>query len=135
MATLEENLRTFLLADSTVSSIVGGRVAYNHVPQADDVPYVFFQMSGTVDDDGIGDSAGAPTRFQYDVECWADDPYTAKRLGLQVQTILNKYRGTLGNQTVQAVFAQSASDGYTPKAIPADEGFHGVFLSPVEVIP
>lgn len=132
---LEENLRQFIVADATVSGIVGDRVSYNHVPQADDVPYVFFQLSGTVDDDGIGDAAGAPTRFQYDLECWAADPFTARTLGLRVQAILNKYTGTLGDQTVQAIFAQSANDNYVPKAVPADEGYHGAFLSPVEVIP
>jgi hypothetical protein len=131
---LEENLKSFLLADDTVKGIVGSRVAYNHLPQASDVPYVWFQQSGSIDDDGIGDAAGAPTRFQYDVECWSERPFQAKQLSSRVQAILNKYRGTFGDTTVQAIFAPSQNDQYVPKAVPADEGFHGSFLS-LEIVP
>jgi hypothetical protein len=134
MAILEENLKAFLLTDSTIKSIVGPRVAYNHIPQADEVPYIWFQQSGSVDDDGIGDTAGSPTRVQYALECWEREPYRAKVLGKRVQDILNKHRGAFGDTTVQAVFAPSQNDDYVPKAIPADEGFHGCFLN-VEVIP
>lgn len=134
MATLEENLKTFLQADTTVKEIVGNRISYNHVPQSSDTPYIFFQQTGTTDDDGIGDSPGAPTRYQYALECWDRDVLRAKRLGLRVQTILNKYIGAIGDQTVQAIYAPTQDDNYVARGILDDEGFHGAFLN-VEVVP
>lgn len=133
-ATLEENLAAFLKADTTLKNTVGGRVAYNHVPQLDEIPYIFFQQTGTTDDSGIGDSAGLPTRFQYTIECWDDDCLRAKATGRRAQQILNKYRGAFGDTTVQAIFADTQNDDYQPRGIMDDEGFHGAFLN-VEVVP
>lgn len=132
--TIDENLRTLLLADSVVAGIVGDRVSYNHIPQAASIPYIFFQQSGSVDDSGIGDAAGLPTRFQYAIECWHDKPFESKTLGRRVQEILNKYRGVFGDTTIQAIFAESQDDNYVPRGIMDDSGFHGSFLN-VEVVP
>jgi hypothetical protein len=133
-ATMEENLSALILADATIKSAIGTRLAYNHVPQLDQIPYGFFQQSGTSDDDGIGDSAGLPTRFQYALEFWDTDVLRAKQTGRRAQQILHKYRGAFGDSTVQAIFAESQNDDYTPRGIMDDSGFHGCFLN-LEVIP
>jgi hypothetical protein len=132
--TMEENLATLVLGDSTLSNAIGSRLAYNHVPQTDQIPYGFFQQTGTVDDSGIGDSAGLPTRFQYTLEFWDTDALRAKATGRRAQQLLNKYRGTFGDSTVQAIYADSQDDNYTPRGIMNDSGFHGSFLS-LEVVP
>lgn len=131
---LEENLKAFLEADSQLRELVGNRVAYNHVPQTSKIPYVYFQQTGSSDDSGIGDDAGLPTRFQFTIECWHNTSFGAKTLGRRVHQILNKYRGALGDQSVQAIFAESQSDDYVPRGIMNDNGFHGSFLA-AEVVP
>lgn len=132
-ATIEENLAALLLADTTIKTAVGSRVAYNHVPQLDDMPYIFFQQSGSSDDSGIGDAAGLPTRFQYALECWDTSALTAKALGRRVQQYLHKYRGTFGDTTVQGIFAESQDDNYVPRGVMDDSGFHGAFIN-VEIV-
>lgn len=132
-ATMEENLRTLLLSDDTIKNAVGARVSYNHVPQADDLPYIFFEQSGSTDDTALGDSSGLPTRLQYALEVWGDKAFSAKSLGRRVQQYLHKYRGAFGDSTVQGIFAESQDDNYVPRGIMDDEGFHGSFLN-VEVV-
>jgi hypothetical protein len=133
-ATMEENLSAFILSDDTIKKAISSRLAYNHVPQLDQIPYGFFQQSGNTDDAALDDSAGAPTRYQYALEFWDMDPLRVKRTGLRAQQILNKYRGTFGDSTVQGIFAESQNDDYQPRGIMDDEGFHGCFLT-LEVIP
>lgn len=134
MATMEENLASLILSDTTLKSAIGSRLAYNHVPQTSQIPYGFFQQTGTVDDDGIGDAAGLPTRFQYSLEFWDTDALRAKSTGRRAQQLLHKYRGAFGDSSVQAIFAASQDDNYVPRGINDDNGFHGSFLN-LEVIP
>lgn len=128
MTTTEANMRTFLLADASIAAAVGPRVSYNHVPQDKDVPYIFFQQSGATDDIALGDSAGTPTRPRFAVECWADRPASAIELKNLVHARLHKHRGTFGDTTVKAVFAEDVDDEYIPNGNGADDGLHGASL-------
>jgi hypothetical protein len=132
-ATIEENLSALILSDTTLKNAIGSRLAYNHVPQLDDIPYGFFQQNGSTDDSGIGDAAGLPTRFLYALEFWDTDALRVKATGRRAQQLLHKYRGTFGDTTVQAIFAESQDDNYEPRGIMDDSGFHGSFLN-VEIV-
>jgi len=128
MATTEENFRTFLLADTAIAAVVGQRVNYNHVPQSKEPPFIFYQQSGANDDACLDDPAGVPNRPQYSIECWADLPENAIALKNLVQAKINKYRGTFGGTTVQAIFAADVNDDYVMRGDGGDGGFHGAAL-------
>lgn len=127
MATTEENLRTFLLASVEIKAAVKA-ISYNHVPQDKDTPYIFFQQSGATDDIALDDSAGAPTRPRYAIECWADRPADAISLKNLVQARLHKHRGTFGTTTVKGIFAEDVDDEYIPNGNGDDLGLHGAAL-------
>lgn len=131
MATTEEYLRRFLLADSNIKAAVKA-VSYNHVPQDKNTPYIFFQQSGATDDIALDDSAGTPTRPRYAVEIWADTPADAISVKNLVQSKLHKHRGTLGDSiastTVKGIFAEDIDDEYIPNGNGDDLGLHGAAL-------
>lgn len=128
MATTEENLVTFLLADSTVTAKVGNRVDFNHVPESDGTPYIFFQQQGASDAPVLDDSARTPLRPTYAIECWAMTPADAVTLKNILQGKLHLYRGTMGSQTVKGIFAEDASDEYVYAGDGGDGGYHGVAI-------
>lgn len=129
MATTEENLAAFLLADTAIAAAVGANgIAYNHVPQDDEAPYIFFQQQGADDDVALNDSAGVPTRARYAIECWARTPREAVSLKNVVHPRLHKHRGTFGASTVKGIFAADVDDNYVPNGAGDDSGLHGSFF-------
>lgn len=128
MATTEENLRAFLLADADIKAAVKA-VSYNHVPQDKDSPYIFFQQSGATDDTAMDDAAGTPTRPRYTFEIWADNPADAIALKNTVQGKLHRYRGSFGTDgTAKGIFAEDVSDNYIGNGNSGDDGMHGAFF-------
>lgn len=133
MATTPENLRTFLLADSSIANEVGSRIAYNIVPEDKGSPYIFFQQSGATDDIALDDSAGAPNRPQFVVECYAETPSRAIVIKNLVHARLHKYRGTFGDTTTRGIFAEDVSDAYIRNGDGGDEGLHASTIN-VEIV-
>lgn len=129
MPTTEENLVRFLLADSTVTAKVGNRVDFNHVPESDGTPYIFFQQQGASDSPALDDTARTPYRPRYAIECWAVTPADAVELKNILQGKLHLYHGTFGSGTVQGIFAEDVSDEYEYAGDGSDNGYYGVALS------
>lgn len=124
MTTTEANLRAFLLANADIKAAVKA-VSYNIVPQSKDTPYIFFQQSGAADDIALTDSAGTPTRPRYAIEVWDTRPADAITLKNLVQARLHRHRGTFGDTTVQAIFAEDVDDEYIANGNGDHEGLHG----------
>jgi hypothetical protein len=128
VTTTEENLATFVMSNSSIKTATGGRIAYNHVPQDDETPYIFFQQQGADNDVALDDLQTTPNRPRYAIECWADNPADAIALKNLIQPHLNCYRGTFGDTTVKGIFAKDADDEYVPNGAGDDDGLHGVAL-------
>jgi hypothetical protein len=134
MAVLEENLRTWLLADSTIASYVGSRVFINTLNN-DKGDFIFIRQSGSGFEDALDDSAGGlPFRRTYDLDVWCEDVDISRTLGQRVQTYAHLYTGTFGDTTVKRVFAADQDEDYVPKGDASRDSFHGTFLR-LEVIP
>lgn len=139
MATVDENLKTFLLADSTVKRLSQGRICENHVPQGPNggpyLPYVFFYLSAESDDTALDDANGrTPNRTHFFVECYGQGISASRALGNAVRSRLDLYRGSaFGDQTAQGVFCASVGDDYEPRGAGADQGVHGAHYA-VEVV-
>ena len=133
-AVIEENLISWLLADSTIGNAVGSRVFDNQLAN-DKGDFIFVQQEDSGYEDCLDDSSGGqPFRRFYSVECWSEDLSRARVLGQRVQAYAHLYTGTFGDTTVKRIFAASQSEDYQPKADGSSDSFHGVFLR-LEVIP
>lgn len=110
---IEEGLRTALLAESTVTTLVtndGGELLGIYVdapPQGARPPYVLLTNMGDVHNEtlggGDGSGAGALHFAEIDVDCKASAPGASKALAKAVDDHLADLSGTAGDETVEAV--------------------------------
>ena len=124
MATIGENIRTVLLADSTgVNAIVDGRVHQNNVPESIPMPRVWYTRAASFEDvDNAG--VGGLTDSSWDIECHAEDLGDALNLADKVKSLLNGTKGSFGDDSVQGVFVEDHDDDYLPKGIGEDDDSH-----------
>jgi hypothetical protein len=124
MATVDENLIAFLLADTNspaVAKLCGGRIHQNYVPPGNNgmsptTPYVWFSKSDDSGEDAIDDAAGTvPFNSVYDLECWAATVREAIALKDAVRKRLHLARGTFGAGTVQGVYVTGQGGDYQLK--------------------
>lgn len=115
MKDIRPALRSYLLADATVSSLVGGvRVHYARLPQNQVEPSVVFNKVTEIGDYHMdGDSGLAQTRMQFDA--WAQSADAATQLSNAVYDRLTGARGVMiGTEdiNVRGTFFVAGVDGY-----------------------
>lgn len=117
-------LRSLLLADDSLTNLIGARVHHNHVPSKPGNNYVWFAQSTTFENDVIDAAVGDdPQSITYDVECVSLAAQAdAVAMKTRVRAVLNKYRGTIGDSTTQGIFVEELPENYEPKGIPGDQG-------------
>lgn len=133
MADTAENFRTFLLTDATITSLVGTRVFQNSVPQAKDLPYIWFTRRRVAYLEVLGETGATPYQEFFDVECVDDDVDGAIDLAEAVRAQVNGHSGTMGTATYQWVNVQDQFEDYVPRNLDADE-FLSIASLNVEVI-
>jgi hypothetical protein len=134
--TIDENLRAYLAADSTVRKLVGGRIHENHVPQPYVGDYIWFAFAGGESERTLSGDSAALFRVRFDLECIARSISQARRIAAAVFAALEGYaRGaTFGDTTLQGIFVEEQPDEYLPRGVLADSGLH-VASKSVEVVP
>lgn len=124
MATIGENIRAAMIADSTgVEALVSGRIHQNNVPESIVHPRVWFTRAASfeeVDNDGNG----GLTDSSWDIECHALTLDAAESVADAVKTLLNGHRGAFGGDTVQGIFVEDHDDDYLPKGLGEDDNNH-----------
>ena len=121
---LGEDLRTWLLADASITALVGTRCHQNKVPQNSTSPYIWYGRATTENEDAIDDIAGTiPFVQMFDVECISDDIDEALNLA-DLLKAKHLTRGTIGSGTVQGVFVSDHADDYIPRGDNSDDGRH-----------
>lgn len=124
-----EDLRAFVLSDSSVSRKSGSRMHQGNVPASTPPPYIFFSLSDHSSEVALDDSAGLdPFTRTYDVECWGQTIGEAESLEEVVTNRLNLHRGAFGNGTVQCITVTGQPQDYIPKGIGDGRGYHGANL-------
>lgn len=132
--TQDENLISFVLGDSSITAKIGQRMHFNRVPSDTPFPRMFFVRTGTSRDGCLDDAAGSvPNRENFLVEIHANDPRDAEDLRKLAEARLNCYRGTFGDTTAAAIFAEDQTSAHEPRGIGRDEGIHFAILA-VEVL-
>lgn len=110
MAEIEEELRTYLLADATIAGLIGTRLYPDILPQSPTMPALAYSVAGGVSvhsTDGASNLAGP--RFQ--VDCWGATKNQAINLYNAVRKRLNGKR--TGN--IQGAFLEGWRDLYDPQ--------------------
>lgn len=124
MATIGENIRAAMIADSTgVEALVSGRIHQNNVPETLVLPRVWYTRAASfkeVDNDGIG----SLTDSSWDIECQALTLDAALDVADAVKDLLNGKKGAFGDDTVQGIFVEDHDDEYLPKGLGEDDDNH-----------
>jgi len=131
MASIGEDLRTFVLASTDVSADVGSRMHQNVVPQAQQqtLPRIWYRRGGKADDLDLDGTKGQLIATTFDVECIAASVDAAMDLADVVHDRLHGYRGSFGGRTVKGCFIDDQDDDYEPKGIGSDDGLTVAALS------
>lgn len=108
--TLEGAIASLLLADPTVSSIVGTRVQPMSDPQSVPRPKLTYTRWGTDRSSDVGGFTNdGPTGLadaKLFIDAWSDDMLTAKQLATAVRHCLNGYTGVVGGITIHCIYIQ-----------------------------
>jgi hypothetical protein len=125
MATIAENLRTWLLSDNSLKALVGNDGVHQGIlPEKPHDPVVWFGRARTQTEDTLDQAAGErPFREAFDVEAIGLDIDQVEDVAEILRT-KHLYRGSLGSGMVQGVFVSDHADDYIPRGILADDGSH-----------
>lgn len=123
MADIAQNLITYLLTNSSISTAVGGnRICQTHVPQEFTGDCIWFGRNDVADNDCLDAQAGDdPFEHYFDLECISATEDGALALAALVKGRF-PYRGTMGTQNVQGAFCEGQEDDYESRAIDSDSG-------------
>lgn len=103
------DLRSFLLADSTISSLIGSRFYPGELPQDATLPAIVYStISGYRPQSQEGPSGIVRLRIQ--IDCWAETYAGAEALAEAVRLRLNGYRGSAGSGEIKGAFFDSERD-------------------------
>jgi hypothetical protein len=108
---IASDLRTYLLADATLTTLVGTRMYPLKLPQAPTMPAIIYTwISGARVHSTDGPSGLSNPRVQFD--CWAQTYLEAEALLEALRKRLDGFQGTAGSSWIQAVFFETERDGY-----------------------
>ena len=123
--TIGEDLRTFLLEDSSISTAVGGSRCYqNEAVENYAGTFIWYSRSDTEPLQTLDEAAGVRPWSEFiDLECISDSIDAAIDLGDLIRT-KHATRGTFGAGTVSGLFIGSQSDNYLPRGDASDDGLN-----------
>lgn len=110
MATLDENLRTFLLAQAGINSITTN-VHNNSTPDTKTTPYIWLQLFDEFQPLKLGGASGIRTST-FDCEATGTSLSQIKTLSAAIKNSLHGYIGAMGDQSVAWVDVTSRDDTY-----------------------
>jgi hypothetical protein len=126
MTTVGEQLRSKLLADTTITTIVDTRIHQDHMPQVNSrYPAIWFSRSAEEYHRTLSGSIRLGTQFDLEVMSTSIDE--AIILSERVRRLIDGSRGPFGLTTastfvVQGVFVDDKSDDYLFRNDASDEG-------------
>jgi len=125
MTCMPEDLRTLVTATTPLSTLIGTRCHYNHVPESSAKPFVWFRVASDTEERTL-DGVGGLHEALVDMECNASTETSAQSVADALKAKLDGYKGAMGNETAQAAFLRDKDDDYVPYSNASDEGAHVV---------
>ena len=126
MGEIGVDFRTFLLAQSAITALVGTRVYQNEVTQdgADVSDYIWFERASIEREQVLNPATGVrPFREMLNVEAVSVSIDSVMTLADLIRK-LDGSQGAFGTGQVLALFVNEHSDDYIPRADMSDEGRH-----------
>lgn len=105
---IEEGIRTLLLAESTVSTLLGEAtkgVYVDHAPQNAVLPYVEIHNTSMNPMLHLGTTGGMRSS-ELDIDCKAATGEAARALADAVEAYIDDYSGAAGSDTINAILLQ-----------------------------
>lgn len=118
MATLEEGIVAFLIADATIHAVVADRIYPMIIPQGATLPCLTYQRISTpriVTHDSSG-ATGDLTNPRFQFDGWAVTQKVAKAIADALRTVLHGKRGAMGGVTIRAALAENEAPEYIAEA-------------------
>ena len=121
---MKAGLVSLLSAESSISSLVGGRIFVSSVPDSAVLPNILILQEGT-DELATLDATGGGLRIvEFAIECRADRGVTADALASAVRVYLDDFSGSAGSDVVQSLSLEGESLSYTPPTDASDVGIY-----------
>lgn len=105
-----DELRTWLLADPVIPTIVGPTGVYSSRPgQGAARPYIVFNVISQTEGMLLAQAAGDQD-LRVQVDCWADNETVAENLKAAVRARMHGYRGLWATRQIQFCYIADAHD-------------------------
>jgi hypothetical protein len=119
-ASLEVELRAFMLADAAIAARVGERIYPAPAPQNATMPFITFQRISATREYTLAGPAGLAGALMQ-IDCWADAPEydgnyaVTKDIATAVRLCLEGYAGLLTSIYVQEITVDNERDIFEPQ--------------------
>jgi len=127
---IDSAIRTILLADATISGLVGTKIRARVAHDADALPYLVYIRGRLLPLLNYqGQSGTCSARFE--IQSWSDEYSTVLTLGKAVRDALDAYSagGTVGADTILGVVIEDEDGAYEPPVKQNDQGVFGSVVS------
>lgn len=125
MATMPEDLLSYIAGSTSVTALVSTRIHYNQLPETSEYPHIWFKTT-TDNEELTMDGTGGLHEAFVDMECAARSESQAQAIADVLKPRLHGYKGTMGSSTAQGIFVSDKDDEYIPFSNQSDEGVHVV---------
>ncbi len=106
-----EGLRTFLLADATISNLIGVRAYSQKLPQDPTFPSIVITTISGQERYSTEGATGPPIgRFQ--IDSWDSTQAGSRTLAAAVRARLSGYKGAAGSESIKGAFIENDFDMY-----------------------
>lgn len=108
--TFSDDLRTFALADATISGLIGSRWHPSVLPENPTTPAVTYEVVSAPR--MRSHTSSGPVGYRYQLDGWAETAAEAEQLGEAIVARFERYSGAAGNATIDVSLVEDESDRY-----------------------
>ena len=121
---MKAGLVSLLGAESTVSSLVGGRIFSGSVPESAALPNILIMQESVDELTTLEHQTGGLRIVDFSVECRAGRSVSSDAIANASRVFLGSYTGSAGGQTIDAVNLQGTSSDFIPPEDSSDVGLY-----------
>jgi hypothetical protein len=125
---MKSGLVSLLLAQSTITDLVGSRIYISNAPQKAIFPHVIITQMSSNENTALDGGSGQLRFLSFDIDCKAKTSLAASNLAKVIREFIDDYSGTAGSDTIGAVIMNDEADDYEPPSDASDTGVYVVTL-------
>lgn len=112
MASITEDLQTFLLTQTGLTALVGQQIYPQTLPQNTTFPAISYEVTNDTPNHTMGSEAANPRKPLITYNVWAETYKEAKQVSAQLHTALEDKTGGLATRTLQWILFENEYDIY-----------------------